>query len=272
VGSKAFTEQYVLAATMVTLLEKAGLNVDLRESLGSSVAFDALRAGQIDLYVDYSGTLWSNVLARKGTAPPWRVLNETCGALAERFHVRCLGPLGFENAYAFAMRSDRARQLGIKTLDDLARVAGQLEFGTDLEFLDRPEWTSVEQRYGLHFARVTPFDPTFMYEAVFERKVDVITAFSSDARIDELELITLDDTRRALPPYDAVLLLSASTADDPRIERALMPLVRRIDVRTMRKANLLVDRSVDKRAPDQAAVWLLEHLSSAGTDTAGSPL
>jgi osmoprotectant transport system permease protein len=265
VGSKAFTEQYVLAAAAAKLLEGAGLAVDRRESLGSTVAFDALRAGSIDLYVDYSGTLWSNVLGRKGTAPAWQVLDETCGALAERFHLRCLGPLGFENAYAFAMRTDRARQRSIKTLADLARVAGSLDFGTDLEFLERPEWESVERAYGLRFKRVVPFDPAFMYEAAFKGEVDVITAFSSDARVEALGLTVLEDTRRALPPYDAVVLLSASAALDPRIESALDPMLRRIDVRTMRKANLLVDRTIDKRTPDDAADWLLERLQ------AGSP-
>jgi osmoprotectant transport system permease protein len=258
VGSKAFTEQYVLAAAMAKLLEGAGLTVDRRESLGSSVAFDALRSGEIDLYVDYSGTLWSNVLKRKGAAPPWRVLDETCGALAERFHVRCLGPLGFENAYAFALRADKAKRLGIKTIEDLAHQSTQLSLGTDLEFLDRPEWRSVEHRYTLRFGRVVSFDPAFMYEAVFKNEVDVITAFSSDARIEALGLLVLDDNRRALPPYDAVVLLSASAAEDPRIERALMPLVRQIDVGTMRKASLLVDRTLNKQAPDQAASWLLD--------------
>jgi osmoprotectant transport system permease protein len=269
IGSKAFTEQYVLAAAAAKLLEGAGLAVDRRESLGSTVAFDALRAGSIDLYVDYSGTLWSNVLGRKGTAPAWRVLDETCGALAERFHVRCLGPLGFENAYAFAMRGDRARARGIKTIGDLARVAATLDFGTDLEFMERPEWSSVERAYGLRFKRVVPFDPAFMYEAVFKGEVDVITAFSSDARVEALGLTVLEDTRRALPPYDAVVLLSASAALDRRIESALDPMLRRIDVHTMRRANLLVDRSVDKRTPDDAAAWLLEGLR-AKAGSAGS--
>ena len=260
VGSKAFTEQYVLAAAATQLLEKAGFAVDRRESLGSTVAFDALRTGNIDLYVDYSGTLWSNVLGRKGTAPAWQVLDETCGALAERFNVRCLGPLGFENAYAFAMRRDRARDRSIETLADLSRAAPELDFGTDLEFLDRPEWKSVQRAYALRFKKVVPFDPAFMYQAVAQGDVDVITAFSSDARIEALDLVVLEDSRHALPPYDAVILLSASAALDRRIESALDPMLRRIDARTMRMANLLADRSVDKRTPDEAAAWLLERL------------
>ncbi len=255
VGSKAFTEQYVLAAAIARLLERSGFRVDRRESLGSSVAFDALRNDSIDVYVDYSGTLWSNVLGRKGAGPAWRVLDEVCGTLAERFRTRCLGPLGFENAYAFAMRSADARRLGVRSLDDLAKVAGQLRFGTDLEFLDRPEWARVQSAYALRFREVVPFDPTFMYDAVSRGDADVISAFSSDARIEALGLTVLDDARHALPPYDAVLLLGPSAAGDGRIEKALLPVVRKIDVQNMRRASLMVDR--DKRTPDQAAAWLL---------------
>ncbi len=260
VGSKAFTEQYVLAAALSRLLEGAGLRVDRRESLGSTVAFDALRSNQIDVYVDYSGTLWSNVLSKKGTAPSWHVLAETCGQLAARYHVRCLGPLGFENAYALAMRADRAKQLEIRSLDDLARQAPALTLGTDLEFLDRPEWTALQSAYDLRFRRATPFDPTFMYDAVAKGEADVITAFTSDARIAALDLVVLDDPRRALPPYDAVILVSPIYAGDARVERALRPLVDSVNVNLMRRANLLVDQDLNKKSPDEAARWLLQNV------------
>jgi osmoprotectant transport system permease protein len=260
VGSKAFTEQYVLAAAITRLLEGAGLKVDRRESLGSTVAFDALRSNQIDVYVDYSGTLWSTVLSKKGTAASWRVLAETCGQLAARYHVRCLGPLGFENAYTLAMRADQAKQLEIRDLDDLARQAPTLTLGTDLEFLDRAEWTALQGAYHLRFRRATPFDPTFMYDAVAKREVDVITAFSSDARIAAQDLVVLEDPRRALPPYDAVILVSPVYAADSRIERALRPLIQSVDVTSMRRANLLVDQDLNKKSADEAARWLLQNL------------
>ncbi len=263
VGAKAFTEQYVLSAAIATLLERAGIEVDRREGLGSTVAFDALRSNQIDVYVDYSGTLWSNVLGETGTAAPWRVMDQTCGALAARFGVRCLGPLGFENAYAFAMRSDRARELGVVSLTDLGRAAPALRFGTDLEFLERPEWSSVERAYALKFRETVPFDPTFMYDAVARHEVDVISAFSSDARIAELELTVLADPRQALPPYDAVVLLAPARASDVRLERALAPLLRAVDVKLMRAASLLVDRREHKKTPDEAAAWLLAQVAAS---------
>jgi osmoprotectant transport system permease protein len=260
VGSKAFTEQYVLAAAVARLLEGAGLKVDRRESLGSTVAFDALRSNQIDVYVDYSGTLWSTVLSKKGTAAPWRVLAETCGQLAARYHVRCLGSLGFENAYALAMRAERAKELEIRDLDDLARQAPSLSLGTDLEFLDRAEWTALESAYDLRFRRATPYDPSFMYDAVAKREVDVITAFSSDARIAAQNLVVLGDPRRALPPYDAVILISPIYAADSRVEHALRPLLDSVNVNLMRRASLLVDQDLNKKSPDEAARWLLQNL------------
>ena len=118
-----------------------------------------------------------------------------------------LGALGFENAYALAMRRQRAEALGVRTLDDLTRAAPRLQLGADLEFLTRPEWRAVQARYGLSFAGQRSYSPTFMYRAVADGSADVITAFSSDGRIAALDLVTLADPRRALPSYDAVLLV-----------------------------------------------------------------
>ncbi len=269
VGAKAFTEQYVLSAAIARLLAQAGLAVERRESLGSTVAFDALEQGQIDLYVDYTGTLWATVLGKKENLASWRVTAETCGALSERFQIRCLGALGFENAYALATRGARARELGLRSLDDLAKRGPELRLGTDLEFLQRAEWKSIRDAYGLRFARTVSFDPAFMYEALAQGDVDVITAFSSDARIAELELVLLADPRRALPPYDAVLLAGPRCAADARIEGALAPLIGGVSVELMRSASLLVDRSSGKRTPDQAAEWLLARLGSPSAQPAG---
>jgi hypothetical protein len=130
------------------------------------------------------------------------------GALRARDGVRLLGPLGFENAYALAMRGERARALGIASLDDLAGPAPRLRLGADLEFLTRPEWRAVREAYGLRFAEQRSFSPTFMYRAIADGSADVISAFSSDGRIAALDLAVLADPRRALPSYDAVLLVS----------------------------------------------------------------
>jgi osmoprotectant transport system permease protein len=164
--------------------------------------------------------------------------------------------LGFENAYALAMRRQRAAALGVRTIEDLARAAPRLRLASDIEFLSRPEWRSLVAAYGLHFADARSYNPTFMYRAVTDGSADVLSAFSSDGRIAALDLVTLADPRRALPNYDAVILLSPRRARDKALIAALQPLIGRIPVHRMRQANLMVDRDADKRSPADAARWL----------------
>jgi osmoprotectant transport system permease protein len=256
IGAKNFSEQYILASVIERRLRAAGFRTERRDNLGSTVAYQALAAGDIDVYVDYSGTLWSNILQRSDTPAPEAMLATLTGELHRRDGVLLLGRLGFENAYSLAMRRQRAETLGVRTLADLARAAPQLQLGADLEFLTRAEWRAVQGRYGLRFAGQRSYSPTFMYRAVADGSADVITAFSSDGRIAALDLVTLADPGRALPGYDAVLLVTATRAGDRRLVDALRPLIGAIPVERMRQANLMVDRDTDKRTPAEAARWL----------------
>ncbi|HEV7658400.1 MAG TPA: ABC transporter permease/substrate-binding protein [Allosphingosinicella sp.] len=256
IGAKNFSEQYILASAIERRLQEAGYRTERRDNLGSTVAYQALAAGDIDVYVDYSGTLWTNILQRTDTPAPAAMLASLTTELRNRNGVLLLGPLGFENAYALAMRRSRAEALGLTTLDDLARAAPRLRLGADLEFLTRAEWRAVQAAYRLGFAGQTSYSPTFMYRAVADGSVDVITAFSSDGRIAALDLVTLADPRRALPGYDAVLLVSPRHANDQRLLAALRPLIGAIPVERMRQANLMVDRDTDKKTPAEAARWL----------------
>jgi osmoprotectant transport system permease protein len=258
VGAKTFTEQYILAQLITARLARAGLGVERHESLGSTVAFDALRHDDIDVYVEYTGTIWTSYMRRDAPEPSWRTLALASAWLAENHGVRLLGALGFENAYCLAMRRERARSLGILSVADLAARGRGLALGSDYEFLQRAEWTRLRDTYQLSFARTTSYDPSFMYAAVASGEVDLITAFSSDGRIDELELAVLPDPRRAFPPYDAVVLLSPRAAEQASVVQALEPLVGAISVERMRRANQMVDRDDDKRTPEQAAAWLQE--------------
>jgi len=253
IGAKNFSEQYVLAELMAGRLEARGARVERRINLGSAVAYRALAAGEIDAYVDYSGTLWANVLGRKDNPGRQAVLDELRSGLKTRDGVVLLAPLGFENAYALAMRRDRAQALGITTLADLAVKGGGLTMGGDLEFFSRPEWTGVERAYGLRFKAKRQFQPTFMYRALATGEADVISAFSSDGRIAADDLVLLGDPKGALPPYDAVILVSPRAAGDRRLTGALASLAGSIDVKTMQAANYAVDRDTDKQSPAQAA-------------------
>jgi osmoprotectant transport system permease protein len=262
VGAKTFTEQYILASAIASQLGRAGIAADKHESLGSNVAFDALRNGDIDVYVEYTGTIWSSYMHREVPESSWRTLALTSAWLLEQHGVRLLGALGFENAYCLAMRRDRARSLGIQTLGDLTSRSAGLSLGSDYEFFDRAEWTRLRDTYHLGFARTTSYDPSFMYSAVVAREVDVITAFSSDGRIDSLDLVVLPDTAQAFPPYDAVVLLSPRASEDRAVVAALEPMLGAIPVARMRRANQMVDRDEDKRTVEQAADWLLQEMTA----------
>jgi len=253
IGAKNFSEQYILAELMASRLEAAGARVGRKEDLGSATAYRALAAGEIDAYVDYSGTLWTNVLKRNDNPGRAAVLAQLTAELRRRDGVLVLGPLGFENAYALTMRPDRARALGIASIDDLARRAGALKLGADLEFLSRPEWAEIRDAYGLKFARLTSYQPTFMYRALEGGEADVISAFSSDGRIAADHLLVLADPRHAIPPYDAVILISPKRAHDRRLTAALSPLIGAIPVAAMRAANFSVDRDQAKQTPAAAA-------------------
>ncbi|HUQ05098.1 MAG TPA: ABC transporter permease/substrate-binding protein [Kofleriaceae bacterium] len=257
-GGKTFTEQYVLIEVLRARLAAAGVGVEVVESLGSTVAFDALRGGQIDAYVDYSGTIYTNLMSRPAGPPRWQVLAEVEAWLAREHGLRSLGTLGFENAYAIAIRRDTATQLGARSIADLAPHTRGRAIGGDYEFFSRREWTSVRDAYGLGFARTTTYDPTLLYDALVHRDVDAISAFSSDGRIAAHDLVVLDDPQGALPPYDAMILLGRRVADDARVTCALAPLRDALPVALVRQANLMVDRDTDKATPAAAAAWLLD--------------
>ena len=247
IGAKNFGEQFILSELMARRVRAAGgrvraagERVQLRSGLGSAVIFRALAAGDLDAYVDYSGTLWTNVLRRTDTPPGPKLLAEL-GPELRRRGVVMLGPLGFENAYALAMRSPDAKKLGVRTLSDLAPHAPQLRLAADLEFLDRPEWRALQSAYGLRFRQARAYTPTFMYRALADGSADVASAFSSDGRLAGGELTALVDDKHAAPAYDAVILVSARRAGDARLMAALRPLVGRIGADRMRAANAAVD-------------------------------
>jgi len=255
IGAKPFTEQYVLAALIEQRLREAGLTATTRDGLGSGVIFNALRAGEIDAYVDYSGTIWTNQMHRTDVKPRADVLAEMATWLEREHKIKMLGGLGFENAYALAMPKRRAEALGIRTLADLASRAQGLSIAGDYEFFGRPEWDAVRKTYGIGFHEQRQMHPEFMYAAVAHGEVDVIAGYTSDGRIAQFDLTVLDDPRHAIPPYDAVLLISTQRVNDQALLAALKPLVDAIDVTMMRGANLRASGG-DNTSPSEAARWL----------------
>jgi osmoprotectant transport system permease protein len=257
IGAKSFSEQYILAALIEDRLHAAGLQARRRDGLGSAVILSALAAGDIDAYVDYTGTVWANQLKRTGVPPRAEVLKEVADWLKARHGIVMLGGLGFENAYALAMRRDRARALGVASIADLARHAPKLSVAADFEFFSRPEWKAIRATYGLTFARERQMQQEFIYQAAAAGEVDVISAYTSDGRIAQYDLVVLDDPKQAIPPYDAILLVSPLRASDTAFLDALRPLVGAIDVEAMREANR---RAGTGATPEAVARWLGERI------------
>jgi osmoprotectant transport system permease protein len=260
IGAKPFAEQYVLAALMEQRLEAAGLSATRRAGLGSAIAFNALAANDIDAYVDYTGTIWANQMHHNDVKPRAEILAEVGAWLKEKHGITMLGGLGFENAYALVMSRKKAEALGIRTIADLAARAPQLSIAGDYEFFSRPEWRALRDAYGLKFKAERTMQAEFMYPAVADGQVDVISGYSSDGQIAKYDLVTLDDPRQALPPYDAILLVSPKRAADRKLLATLKPLVDAIPVETMRAANLRASGGGAEGAPEAVAQWLWRQL------------
>ncbi|MCL4215806.1 MAG: ABC transporter permease/substrate-binding protein [Candidatus Hydrogenedentes bacterium] len=258
IGAKGFTEQYILANLMADRLEASGYTVETLESLGSAIAFEVLSTGKIDCYVDYTGTVRANYMKRDDNPGAEAVYAEMKDWLATEHDIYTLGALGFENAYALAVRHELAEEDHVASIADLAPFANQLVMGSDYEFYSRPEWAAVRDAYGLEFKDKRSFDPALMYQAAQAGQVDVISAFSTDGRIAAYDLVVLRDPEEALLPYDAVILLSSKVAKDKKLIAALQPLIGQIDDDEMRSANKM--RDVDGDTIAAAVQYLEKHI------------
>jgi osmoprotectant transport system permease protein len=253
VAGGPFTEQHVLNELLARRLREAGFRADQRPSMSEGIQIEALRHNQIDCMVNYSGNIWTLVMKRTEVPEDaGAVRDEVARYLHEEYGIVCLGSLGFEDAYAFAMTTQGAARLpgSDHSLDALAahareraRRGRRLRVGADSQFFSRPEWRWVKRAYDLREEDVerVEMDPTLMYGALKDGQLDVIVAYTSDGRIPAYDLELLSDPRRALPPYDALLLLSPEAAKRPGFREALEPLRNAVSLAEMRRANLRVD-------------------------------
>jgi len=268
VGSKNFTEQVLLGELLAAHLESRGFTVDRRLNLGGNLCHQAVQAGRMDVYVEYTGTALKDILKRPTAHDPAAVLREVRDAY------RTLGlvvgaPLGFNNTFALVMRRVDAATRGIARLSDLARHAAVLRVGLYGEFLEREDgMPGLELAYGFRFGlRPREMDLGLLYQALVEKQVDLVVGSATDGLIGALDLVVLEDDRRYFPPYDAVTVANAgSLVAHPGLEGALDALAGRLDEATMRRMNHAVDGL--HRAPAEVAREFLS-TSSVGRDRAG---
>ncbi len=268
VGSKNFTEQLVLSEVVAQQLERAGVQVERRFNLGgTTIAHEALVAGDIDVYVEYSGTALTAIFSEPPSSDSAAVL----ARLRARYTplgVTVLPRLGFNNTFAILTRAELAREQGLMRVSDLARLAPTLTAGFGYEFLERPDgFAGLAAAYGLRFAGAPRvMDLNLIYRAVAAGEIDVTAGDATSGLIDALQLAVLEDDRLYFPVYDAVPVVRTSTlAADPVMERALRGLEGRLTADLMRQMNAAVDR--DRQAPADVARAFVQTLATA----AGSP-
>jgi osmoprotectant transport system permease protein len=254
VGSKNFTEQVILGEIVAQAIEREGLPVTRKLNLGGTFICDrALRSGDVDLYVEYTGTAVTAVFRAPPSRDPQEMLQRTRELYAAA-GVTAGEPLGFNNTFAILVRADDARALGLSTIEDLRRVADRWTPGFGYEFLQRADgYPGLARAYGLAFARPPlAIELSLIYKALADRRVDVIAGDATSALIDGLGLAALDDNLRYFPPYDAVPLVRTPTLlRRPEVRRALEALAGRISERDMRAMNAAVD--LRKQAPADVA-------------------
>ena len=237
IGSKKFTESYVLGEIAKRTLGEAGIPVEFRQGMGGTIiVWEALRTGQIDLYPEYTGTIVQEILKRSDPMEIDSVANEL-----RKMGIGITMPLGFNNTYAFVMRRDRANELGIRTISDLQKHP-ELKFGFTHEFLNRQDgWRPLAAAYRLNPQNVIGIDHSLGYDALRRGAIDVMDAYSTDAKIAEYDLFLLEDDQKFFPRYDAVFLYRLSL--DEKIVAVLRGLEGKIDDAKMRRLNAEAERT-----------------------------
>jgi len=255
IGSKFFTEQVILAELLAQHIEaRTGVHVERKSNLGGTLLCQkALLSGDLDLYVEYTGTALTAVLNESPSRDPHDVYNLVKQGYAQRFNLEVTEPLGFENTFAMVVRSQDAQQLHLRNTSDIAPYASKMRAGFGYEFLERPDgFKGWSQLYGLHFAAPpNVMDLGLIYRALVDKKVDIVAGNSTDGLIDALHLVPLVDDKHYFPPYDAVPIVRRDAlAKFPQLRSALADLAKKISADEMRHLNAEVD--ADQR--DAAAV------------------
>lgn len=244
VASKPFGESFLLAEMFAQLLEARHFTVDRRLGLGATeIAFQALRTNAIDVYPEYTGTGLLAILGERPSPDASQVFRQVAREFRERYGVRWLPPLGFQNTYAVAVRRETARRLSLATLSDLARVSQTLRAGLTPDFIGRADgMPGLEKTYGLRFGSVRALLAAVKYQALAAGEVDVIDGYSTDGFIARYDLVVLEDDRRFFPPYEAAALVSpALQRDSPAAAAALTELSGLLTETDMRRLNRRIE-------------------------------
>ena len=246
VGSKNFTEQLILGELFAQLLEQScRTTVDRRFYLaGTYICQQAILAGRIDVYPEYTGTALAAVLKQTASGDAAQVYETVKREYLQKFNLDVMPPLGFNNSFALVMRGDDARRLGLTKLSQLAQQAPQMRLGVGYEFLERKDgYQGLIRTYDLKFAEPPRvMDLGLLYRALQNRSVDIVAGSNTDGLIEALKLAVLEDDRHYFPPYDAVPIVRPELFQRfPAARAAFERLAGRISANEMRRMNYAVD-------------------------------
>lgn len=260
-GSNLFNEQYILSYMIAHLMRDAGYQAEVKTALGGTmVNYEALKQGNIDAYIEYTGTAY-NVILKLPPLEQWnpeQVYQQVEEGLLEQDQIVIAAKLGFSNDYAIALKASWVEENNIEKISDLAPYAADLSLATDPEFASRPDGLpQIDKIYGFTFGRVRQMQPTLMYEAIKNNQVDAIGAYTTDARVDLYDLAIVKDDLGALPPYDAIIIVREEFSENEELMKIFKTLEDLVDTETMRHLNKFYD--IDKKeAADIARDYLIE--------------
>ncbi|KPK50515.1 MAG: hypothetical protein AMK72_02035 [Planctomycetes bacterium SM23_25] len=263
IGGKHFTEQEILGEIMALMIEaNTDLTVHRKLNLGGTmICFNALRAGDLDLYAEYTGTGLVNILKRDVIADSDKAYQAVSEAFKAEYDLVWLEPFGFNNTYTLTMRAKHAEQLGVRSISELAtkvRAGEKLRAAFDAEFLVRPDgYSGLRKTYDFRFPEEPrQMDPGLMYKSAADGDVDVIDGFATDGRIPAFDLMVLEDDKCFFPPYHAAPLVRADAlARCPQLKHVLNRLAGKIDGQSMQRLNYEVDEE-GRQARDVAREFL----------------
>ncbi|MEG3977280.1 glycine betaine ABC transporter substrate-binding protein [Microcoleus sp. herbarium8] len=243
--SKDFTEQVILAEILAIHIEaKTDIKVKRKLNLGGSLCHQSLATGKIDLYVEYTGTGFTNILKQKPISDSKKILDYLKQEYPKQFQAELTEPLGFNNGFAIIMRGDDAKKLNLQTLSQLGKAAPKLRAGFGPEFKEREDgFPGLAKTYGIKFAE----EPKelllgLLYQALQQKEVDVIAGNTTDGLIQSLGLVVLKDDKNYFPPYEAVPIVRSQILEKyPELRPVLAELGGKISEEDMRKLNYQVD-------------------------------
>ncbi len=246
IGTKNFTEQLVLGEMLAQTIEHyARLPIERRFYLaGTYICQQAILAGRIDMYIEYTGTALTAILKQPPQSDRVKVFETVKLLSKEKFGLDVLPSLGFDNSFAMVMRAEEAHQYNLRTLSELAAAAPQMRMGVGYEFLERPDgYQGLVKTYGLHFAEPPRvMDLGLLYRALQAKQVDIVAGSNTDGLIAALGLVVLEDDKHYFPPYEAVPIVRPQTLQEhPQVRAAITALSGRITAEDMRHLNYAVD-------------------------------